>query len=181
LNSPQDADARALRLDEYLNESIAAMRLPSPKQLTTEIRSCLFERTKAMAAENNVHRLLRTKQDRHGEYLILLGPTFDKEPMTEHFQFDSGARLSFGITVREEGQSSFLIAYRFHYHLPPGSMPAFLRMDLINRPHKRVLHEPRCHLHPGSDGIRFPLPALSPIEVLDRIFFVIEPSLLGDT
>src|SRR5258708_6727121 len=157
------------------------MRLPPPRQLTTEIRSYLFERTKTMDSENDIFRLLKTAQDEKGNDLILLGPTIDKGSTIEHFQFDSGARLSFGITVHDEGQSSSLVAYRFHYHLPSGSMPAFLRIDLNKRTHEDVLREPRCHLHPGSDRIRFPLPALLPIEVLDRIFFVIEPSLVGDT
>jgi hypothetical protein len=133
-----------------------------------------------MTVENNIRRLLRTKQDRHGQHPILLGPTFDKETATEHFQFDSGAKLSFGITLREEGKSSFLVGYRFHCHLPPESKPAFLRIDLNKQPHKRVLYEPRCHLHPGSEDIRLPLPALPPIEVLDRIFFVIEPFCRGN-
>jgi hypothetical protein len=175
LNSLGDATERALRLDERLRDQVSDITLPSAKQLTTEIRAYLFERQKTMRVENRILGQIRTDMDRNGDRLILLGPTIDKGLTAEHFIFDSGSRLNFSIVVREEGKKSVLLAYSFHYHLPDASMPAFLRFDLINRTHERCLHEPRSHLHPGSDDMRLPMPALAPIDVLDRIFFVVEP------
>src|SRR5258708_25812720 len=97
-----------------VTEWLAAMRPPPARQLTTEIRSYLFERTKTMDSENDIFRLLKTAQDEKGNDLILLGPTIDTGSTIEHFQFDSGARLSFHITVHDDGQSSPLLPYRFH-------------------------------------------------------------------
>lgn len=164
-----------MRLDERISVHVRDILLPSARQLTTEIRAYLFDRTKTMQVENKIFGQLRTDMDRNGDHLILLGPTIDKGLTGAHFVFDSGSRLSFSITIREEGKRSLLLAYRFHYQLPDGAMPAFLRFDLIDRTHERCLHEPRCHLHPGSDDVRLPMPALAPIDVLDRIFFVVEP------
>src|SRR5258708_36633812 len=101
-----------------VTEWLAAMRPPPARQLTTEIRSYLFERTKTMDSENDIFRLLKTAQDEKGNDLILLGPTIDKGSTIEHFQFDSGARLSFGITVHGISHSASLVEYRFHYNLP---------------------------------------------------------------
>jgi hypothetical protein len=50
-----------------------------------------------------------------------------------------------------------------------------VRFDLNPEPHEDPLFEPRCHLHPGLEGVRLPTPALTLSEVLDRIFFVLEP------
>ena len=68
-----------------------------------------------------------------------------------------------------------LIAYRFHLNLPANQSPSFYRFDLNKKAHDTPLFEPRCHLHPGSDERRLPCPPLTPLEVLDRIFFVSEP------
>jgi hypothetical protein len=38
-----------------------------------------------------------------------------------------------------------------------------------------------CHYHPGADDVRLPCLALTPLEVLDRIFLVIEPQLLASS
>ena len=55
------------------------------------------------------------------------------------------------------------------------------RFDLNDKAHDSPLHEPRCHYHPGADDVRLPCPALTPLEVLDRIFLVIEPQLLASS
>jgi len=138
LNSLGDATERALRLDGRTSDQVRNIPLPSARQLTTEIRAYLFERAKTMQVENKIFGQRRTDKDRNGDHLIVLGPTTDKGLTAEHFVFDSGSRLSFSITVREEGKKSLLLAYRFHYQLPDGAMPAFLRFDLINRAHERA-------------------------------------------
>jgi hypothetical protein len=71
-----------------------------------------------------------------------------------------------------------LIAYRFQLNLPDGRFPSFYRFDLNEEPHGDPLSEPLSHVHPGADDVRLPCPALEPLGVLDRIFFVIEPHLL---
>src|ERR1017187_3895315 len=55
------------------------------------------------------------------------------------------------------------------------------RFDLNDKAHDSPLHEPRCHYHPGVDEVRLPCPVLTPLEVLDRIFLVIEPQLLASS
>ena len=106
------------------------------------------------------------------ETTIGLGPTIDKGLTDTHFRFKSGARLSFGLTLRSDArQHSYLVAYRFDYR----TENTVHRFDL-NKVHKRNrLKEPRGHLHPGSDHQRVPTPPLAPIEILDILFFAIEP------
>jgi len=70
-----------------------------------------------------------------------------------------------------------LVAYRFHLSLPEGQSPSFYRFDLNDKAHESPLTEPRCHYHPGVDDVRLPCPVLTPLEVFDRIFMVIEPRL----
>jgi hypothetical protein len=108
--------------------------------------------------------------------LIVLGPTLDKGSTPEHFQFDSGARLSFGLTLREYGNGSTLVSYRFHYHLTEARSPRYFRFDLNETLHEDSLAEPRCHLHPGTEDVRIPIYLYDPISVLDQIFFVLERS-----
>jgi hypothetical protein len=71
-----------------------------------------------------------------------------------------------------------LAAYRFQLNLPDGNSPSFYRFDLNPEAHETPLFEPRCHLHPGLEEVRLPCPVLTPLEVLDRIFLVIEPQLV---
>jgi hypothetical protein len=68
------------------------------------------------------------------------------------------------------------VSYRFHLHLPPTSGLRFVRIDLNSyKEGHDQLHMPRSHVHPGFEGIHIPFPAMRPLEVLDRIFHVIEP------
>ncbi len=92
------------------------------------------------------------------------------------YYLESGSRLSFGITLRERNRRCALVAYRFQLSLPGEQFPAFFRFDLNDKPHDTPLFEPRCHVHPGIDDVRLPCPPLAPLEVLDRVFFVIEPA-----
>jgi len=85
--------------------------------------------------------------------------------------------LSFGIILRERNGRCSLVSYRFQLNLPEGHLPSFYRFDLNDKTHETPLFEPRCHFHPGLDEVRLPFPALTPLEVLDRIFLVIEPQL----
>jgi hypothetical protein len=98
----------------------------------------------------------------------------DKGPTPQHFHFDSGARLSFGLTLRGVDRGSQIVSFRYHFVFPDGRSPQFLRFDLNDAPRTDPLAEPRCHLHPGLKDVRLPFPLHNPIEILDRIFFVLE-------
>ena len=170
MNLGEEAKRRALSLDRVLSEQVRQLPSVKPTRVFLRLRAYL---------EHQGGKLRKTGPDFHGLVSIYLGPGIDKGPTTDHFVFDSGAHLSFWLTVRETGSGFSLVAYRFHYSSPAGSSPAFLRFDLNRQAHNDPLTEPRCHLHPGLDDVRLPLPVLDPLEVLDRIFFVIEPALLS--
>lgn len=169
----EHAPKRALRLDEKLEADLQAIKLPSFRRVLTDIRVYLLKQNSEVDRRNNVHGIL--KDDRSGSaHSIWLGPQFDKGPTGSHYFLKSGSRLSFGITLKEESGHCSLIAYRFHLHLATPVGPTFYRFDLNEDQHTTPLHEPRSHLHPCDDDIRLPFPPLQPIEILDRIFQVIE-------
>ena len=173
---PARAHERAKALDEGIEQSLAGLALPSVAQ----IRAYLQGQDADLGHRNNVLRILRTFSN-HGLTFVSVGPSFDKGPTETHFHLESGARLSFGITLREANGRCSLIAYRFHLSLPEGQSPSFYRFDLNDKADETPLTEPRCHYHPGVDNVRLPCPALTPLEVFDRIFMVIEPQLLEGT
>jgi len=170
------ARKRAEELDSRAHLEIEQLSFGSPRRVFSEIRAYLCRRSEEMNARNNPNQLLKLRQI-NGVALIALGPTIDKGPSPEHFQFDSGARLSFGLTLRELDRGSQLVSFRYHYHLPESRSPQFFRFDLNKKPHEDPLSEPRCHLHPGLEDVRIPLTLHDPLGVLDRIFFVLEKGL----
>jgi hypothetical protein len=70
----------------------------SPRTLFSEIRAYLDRRSDEIHKKNEPHRLLRLF-NANGSADITLGPMIDKGATLEHFHFDSGARLSFGLTL----------------------------------------------------------------------------------
>ena len=172
--SLEDALRRAAMLDAKMHREAKGHELPLPHAVFSQLRAYLIRRAEGIAAENNVWQLLKFSSAIGGLSYIALGPTFDKGLSPYHFRFDSGARLSFGLTLREDDRLSRLVSARYHYQLPEGQSPAFFRFDLIDAPHENPLLEPCSHLHPGLEHVRLPVAIHDPIEVLDRIFFVIE-------
>jgi hypothetical protein len=170
---------RAAEMDQRTHLEIAARSLPSPYKMFSQIRAYLLRRCEDMKTRNNSIQLLKFTQSK-GVASIVLGPGFDKGLTPQHFHFDSGARLSFALTLRESDGGSQLVGFRYHYQLPdqaPASAsPGFLRFDLNEAAHADALSEPRCHLHPGLEDVRLPISLHDPFEVLDRIFFVLERS-----
>jgi hypothetical protein len=160
-------------LDSKTDRELAGLRLGPPSQVLTQIRAYLQRRSEEMTTRNNPYELLRLSKE-NGFAVLLLGPTMDKGSTPQHFHFDSGARLSFGLTLREVERGSQVVAFRYHYAFHDGRSPQFLRFDLNDGPHTDPLAEPRCHLHPGIDDVRIPSSVHNPIEILDRIFFVLE-------
>jgi hypothetical protein len=163
-------------LEAVISQRINELKLKQSRELIAEIRAYLDKQDRTVGTGNSVFQLLRRKPDRDGLVQINLGiPSIDRT--SSAFGLRSGSRLTFGITVRDDAQHANLIAYRFQIQFPDRYSPAYLRFDLIPRQHEVPLRESRCHLHPGSSDIRIPIPVLSPFDILDRIFFVIEPSI----
>jgi hypothetical protein len=171
---PAGAPQRAKILDGYLERRVASLPLPSRRDAIAQVRTYLLRQNADLGKKNNVHRIYRNDTNQ-GVTSIWVGPQFDKGATDLHFYLESGSRLSFGITLRENNGRCSLIAYRFHLSLPDNQSPSFYRFDLNKNAHDTPLFEPRCHLHPGIDELRLPCPVLTPLEVLDRIFLVIEP------
>ncbi len=170
------ARKRAEALDSRTHHEIGQLRFGPPHKVFSEIRAYLWRRSQEMDTKNSPTQLLRLRKT-NGVALIALGPTIDKGPTPEHFHFDTGARLSFGLTLREVDRGSQLVSFRYHYQLPAARSPEYFRFDLNEAPHGDPLAEPRCHLHPGLEDVRIPFSLHDPLEILDRIFFVLEKGL----
>jgi hypothetical protein len=171
----ESARQRAAALDCNTHDALTALRLEPPRELFTQIRGYLFRRSQEMKTENNAYKLLSYRPS-NDLAEIELAPMIDKSTTPDHFRFDSGARLSFGLILREVDGRSEVVSFRYHYVFPHGQSPHYLRFDLNKAPHDDPLAEPRCHLHPGIDDVRIPFSVHNPLEVLDRIFFVLERS-----
>lgn len=167
------ARQRAGALDSKTDDEIGRLRLGRPHEVFTEIRAYLWRRSEEMDTRNNPYQLLKLRETNSVAF-IALGPPMDKGATAEHFHFDSGARLSFGLTLREVNRGSQLVSFRYHYQLPAASSPEYLRFELNEASHADPLVEPRCHLHPGLEDVRIPFPLHHPLEILDRVFFGLE-------
>ena len=174
---PTGAPTRARSLDERYEQSLLSFALPSVNDLVAHVRTYLRRQDAEIGHRNTIARILKVVPS-YEVTSISLGPTIDKGPTDSHFHLESGSRLSFGVQVREGNGRCSLIAYRFQLNLPETFAPAFYRFDLNQKVHDSPLTEPRCHYHAGLDDVRLPCPVLSPLDVLDRIFLVIEPNVL---
>jgi hypothetical protein len=163
----------ATELDARTHQELDDLRLGLPHDVLSEVRAYLLRRSEGLRTRNNPYQLLKLRQD-NGFALIVLGPTIDKGPSPDHFHLDSGACLSFGLALRVVDGGSELISFRYHYVFPAERSPKYIRFDLNEAPHHDPLVEPRCHVHPGLDDVRIPFSLYHPIEILDRIFFVLE-------
>ena len=174
---PSGAPIRAKTLDDHYEVALASLGLPSARDVVAQVRTYLQHQDAELSRKNNALRLV--KQTVSQEITsITLGPTIDRGPTDQHFYLESESRLSFGIEIRETQGRCSLVAYRFHLSLPDGMSPSFYRFDLNPQAHGSPLTEPRAHYHVAMEHIRLPSPVLAPLEVLDRIFQVIEPQVL---
>ena len=173
---PGGAPERAKKLDGGLERLVESIVLPSSRDTIAQVRTYLLGQDADTGNKNNVYNIFKTITSQDMVYMTV-GPSFDKGPTDSHFYLESGSRLSFGITLCESNRRCSLVSYRFQLSLPEGQSPSFYRFDLNDKAHETPLFEPRCHFHPGLDEVRLPCPALTPLEVLDRIFLVIEPQL----
>jgi hypothetical protein len=166
------AQDRAAEVEARTDQQAAAIVLPSFKEVSASVRAYLNWQNAHSRGKNTVDRILKASRSKDVGS-ISLGPKFDKGPTAEHYYLDSKSRLSFGITLRESSAGCRVVAYRFHLELGTARRPTFYRFDLNDHTHASPLLEPRSHVHPGSDDIRLPFPVLKPLEILDRIFYVI--------
>ena len=173
----EDAVRRATALDGVLLTRIGDFTLEAPHKVFSSIRAYLIRRADETCVENNPWASLKFTTASKGVWLIAIGPTIDDGDTPDHFHFDSGARLSFGLTLQDDGNRSRLVSFRYQYNLPNGKSPSFLRFDLNRALHENPLTEPLCHLHPGLEKVRLPLFLHHPLEILDRIFFVVDKNL----
>jgi len=167
-----------VRLNAIIDKKADAHIVEASHIFLNRIRAYLF-RGEQENVVNNVIALVKSKDGSGGLTEIVLGPQIDKGPSDSHFHFDSGARLSFGVTLRRDRRRSHLVAYRFHYVFADGHSPSFVRFDLNASGERPALEESRCHLHPGLDRTRLPGRVLSPFEILDRIFYVLDKCACG--
>ena len=175
---PTRAHQRAKTLDGATEQALQANALPSARQLVADVRTYLLQQDADLGKPNNVYRIFRTATS-HQVTTIAVGPHRDKGSTHTHFHLESGSRLSFFVELREGNGRCSLVRYRFQLNLPESQSPSFYRFDLNEKAHEKPLDEPRCHYHPGVEDVRLPCPALTPLDVLDRIFLVIEPRLLA--
>ena len=175
---PTRAHERAKTLDVGIEQLLAGIVLPSVRDSVAQIRAYLQWQNADLGQRNNVLRILKKNEDQHTA-VITVGPSIDKGPTDSHFYLESGSRLSFTIVLREGNGRCSLVLYRFQLNLPEDQSPSFYRFDLRGEAHETPLTEPRCHYHLGAKDVRLPCPVLTPLEVLDRIFLVIEPRLLA--
>lgn len=170
-----DPHAAAHAHDRKVETDIAGMDVPAPNIYWRQIRAYLQRKTDRGQIRSGVRALVQL--DRAPDMQITAGPAIYKSPCDACIQFHSGAQLSFGLTLRRDGNRSRLLAYRFHLALPGYSGLSFIRIDLnFLTDGCDPLQIPRSHFHPGFENIHLPFPVLSPLEILDRIFHVIEPS-----
>jgi len=83
--------------------------------------------------------------------------------------------MSCGVTVQEDGAKSKLVSYRFDYRFADSADYSVFRFDLRSESHAFPLMEPRAHLHLAVETTRIPTILISPFEVLDYLFYVVDP------
>ena len=140
------------------------------------IRGYLLKQDRRIGTKHNLEQIVQFDKGPGDKFQIFLGPLIDKGQSESFFNFPSGARLSFSIALRERDGGCDILTYRFHFRFPDNHSPEFIRIDLLDKSHSDPLAEPLAHIHPGIHSVRLPSPPLDPIEVLDRVFFVLDPN-----
>ncbi len=176
MSSVTDARELARALDTRL-ATLASVFDGSGMALFLRIRGYLLKQDRRIGTKHNLEQIVRYDQGDDDTFQIFLGPTIDKGADGSFFTFPSGARLSFSISLRTTaGGGSELLSYRFQFTFPKKHSPEFIRIDRRGKSHTDPLAEPLAHIHPGMHSVRLPCPPLTPIEVLDRVFFVLDPN-----
>ena len=174
MSSKADARELARALDARLAASMPSIA-DSGIGFLIRLRGYLLKQDRRIGTKHDLQRIV-TFQQSDGIFQVFLGPTIDKGDDGSFFSFPSGARLSFSIALRETASGCELLSYRFQFRFPARHSPEFIRIDLGSKSHSDPLAEPLAHIHPGIHSVRLPCPPLDPIEVLDRVFFVLDPN-----
>jgi hypothetical protein len=164
----RNLDTRLVTLAQVINSSGIAFFV--------KIRGYLLKQDRRIGTKHDLERVVRYDEGPDDTFQIFLGPPIDKEQGDSFFNFPSGARLSFSIALRKCIGGCEILSYRFHFRFPDKHSPEFIRIDLLAKPDSDPLAEPLAHIHPGMHSVRLPCPPLTPIEVLDRVFFVLDPN-----
>ena len=175
MSSIGNARELARRLDTRLG-TLAPVLESNGIALFQQLRGYLLKQDRRIGTKHNIEQIVRYDAGPDGSFQIFLGPTIDKGNDGSFFSFPSGARLSFSIALRREAHRRELLSYRFQFTFPDKHSPEFIRIDLLNKSHSDPLAEPLAHIHPGIHSARLPCAPLTPIEVLDRVFFVLDPN-----
>lgn len=171
LGRERDAAEAAKALDQRTEDDITRLGLPNARRCYSEVRYYL-QRRKDKRRIKTLPKIDQYRED--GDLVIDVGPRTEREP--GGIEFESGAHLTFGITLRDDSTGAKLVGYRYRLDLPNTSGLRFIRIDLNREPHENPLEVPRSHIHPGFENVHLPFPVMSPLDVLDRIFDVIEPA-----
>jgi len=172
----KEARTRATVRAKVLEQKLAELQMPPPRQLLTELRSYLLQQRDINGHPGNQVESELTVKKSADLVLMNLGPTTSRghEPA---YVLASKAKLSFGITVVDERQCSRMISYRFDYRNDSVDEFRMMRFDLSRQAHSDCLIEPQAHLHAGLEGLRIPSYFVNPFEILDLIFFVVDPQI----
>jgi hypothetical protein len=175
LSSIADARELARTLETTLAGAMPVIE-GSGIALLARIRGYLLKQDRRIGTRHNLQEIVAYDKPTEDTFQIFLGPTIDKGNDGTFFTFPSGARLSFSIALRKDQKGWELLSYRFQFSFPDNHSPEFIRIDLRSKSHSDPLAEPLAHIHPGMHSVRLPSPPLTPIEVLDRVFFVLDPN-----
>ena len=165
-----EAAQEAIGLEQLMNAEVESIGFHKPTDLLTHLRATLQQNEQQTAINNPVGDL-KISPNRQ---VIEMGPQIDSGPDgAGYFRFDSGARLSFGITLTDSGKNCGLLSYRFHFVFPAGHNPEFIRFDLRSSGIADPLQESRAHIHPGLQDVRVPSRCMNPATILGYIVYVI--------
>ncbi len=117
-NNDWDPRAQAQDFEQRTKAHVGSIEIPSASQLIHQVRWYLQNMTNKGRTKSGVH-MLKQKVNQYGDTQIEAGPTFHKQGAKDCVVFQSGAELSFGITIHEEDRKSSLLAYRFHLSFCP--------------------------------------------------------------
>ncbi|MCC6394599.1 MAG: hypothetical protein IT167_28645 [Bryobacterales bacterium] len=170
-----DEAAAARSYEAKAAGDLESMDLPSPHECFKQIRTYLQRMCDTRRTKTGV-RVLSQRTLENGDMQINAGPSIYRHPREGCVEFQSGAFLKFGATLRFHGVGSKLIVHSFHLQLEPTSRMEFVRIDLNDKEASNPLHVPRSHLHPGFQHVHIPFPVMRPLEILDRLVHVIEPA-----
>jgi hypothetical protein len=162
LSGRWDAVAAARSLDDRVADDLDRVELPPAPHFTGQLRFYLQRMTDCGKLLRGA-RSISQRETAEGYTQIDVGPTIYRATGDDCLILKSGARMSLGITLRIDGSSSRLLAYRFHLELLPSSGLRFVRIDL-NAPKSEYdpMHIPRSHIHPGFENVHVPFPAMHP-------------------